>query len=313
MLENLRIAINAVMPFIVYLTFGFGVRKAGFVDEALLRKLNKMIFKCFFPIMMFFNLYDRADQFTVNTKLLVLTVGSVLAVLVVLWFLVPVFVKENPQRGVMIQGIYRSNIVLFAIPLTVNIFGEEGAVVATAIVATIVPLYNVAAVVVLEYYRGTSVKIGKLLKNVATNPLIMGAVVGLIFVFCKIRLPQMISKPLSQFSSMSTPLALFILGGTLQFSSIKKNAHLLFLALGIKMILLPFIAVFVSIFLDLQPIERFVYLMVFATPVAASSYPMAQSMGGDDKLAGEFVGISTILSAITIFLWVYALRTFGLM
>ena len=55
--------------------------------------------------------------------------------------------------------------------------------------------------------------------------------------------------------------------------------------------------------LGLQPVERFLLLSVFATPVATASYPMAESMDGDGKLAAEFVAISTVASVATLFFW----------
>lgn len=44
-------------------------------------------------------------------------------------------------------------------------------------------------------------------------------------------------------------------------------------------------------------------LSVFATPVATASYPMAEAMDGDGKLAAEFVAISTVTSVVTLFFW----------
>ena len=59
--------------------------------------------------------------------------------------------------------------------------------------------------------------------------------------------------------------------------------------------------------------ELFVVFCMFATPVAAASYPMAQSMGGDADLAGEYVLVSTLLSIVTIFFWILILKNFGMM
>ena len=61
-----------------------------------------------------------------------------------------------------------------------------------------------------------------------------------------------------------------------------------------------------------SPVERFVYLAVFATPVAASSFPMAQSMGGDGELAGQLVFVSTMVSLLTIFGFVFGMSQMGL-
>lgn len=311
-MSNFLIALYAVFPFLFYIVFGYAVKQSGLTNEPFLRSLNQMVFKAFFPIMMFYNLYDRGEDLSVDGKLMALGVSGVIALIVILCLIVPRIVKENPKRGVIIQGIYRSNFVLFAIPLTENVFGKEGAAMAATMVAVIVPLYNVAAVIILEYYRGGRAKFSDLVKKIITNPLILGAIVGFFFVFTGIKVPEMIDKPLSQFSGMSTPLALFVLGGTLKFSSIQKNARYLIPSLLAKMVIIPAIMMAITIPLNLTAMERFVVLMIFATPVAASSYPMAQNMGGDGDLAGEFVVISTAVSVFTIFLWIFGLKTLGL-
>ena len=56
----------------------------------------------------------------------------------------------------MIQAVYRSNFVLFAMPLTESVFGQSGLAAASVMVAIIVPFYNVTAVVILEHFRGGS-------------------------------------------------------------------------------------------------------------------------------------------------------------
>lgn len=137
-----------------------------------MRKLNQMVFKAFFPIMMFYNLYDKDDSTTLDICLVVVGVSSVILFIVILFLIVPRFVKEDKKRGVIIQGIYRSNFVLFAMPLTESIFGETGRAVAAMMIAIIIPIYNVAAVVVLEYFRGGKPKPLDLLKKIITNPMI---------------------------------------------------------------------------------------------------------------------------------------------
>jgi predicted permease len=49
----------------------------------------------------------------------------------------------------------------------------------------------------------------------------------------------------------------------------------------------------------------------FTTPVAVSSVPMAQEMGGDSTLAGQLVVFTTISSAATVFLASFLLKLGG--
>ena len=206
-MESFAVAVNAVMPFLIYISFGYGVRMSGLVDEDFMNKLNKLIFRAFFPILMFNNLYKMEPGSTLDGKLAAVGIASILLLEVLLVLIVPKLVKGNPQRGVVIQGIYRSNFVLFAIPLTTSLFGEEGAALASMMVAIVIPVYNVTAVIILEMFHGGSSDIKKLVKNVVTNPLIMGAVTGLVFFLLGIHLPSCVNETVSQFAGLTTPVS----------------------------------------------------------------------------------------------------------
>ena len=311
-MESFWIAFYAVIPFLLYMAFGAFVRKVGWADEAFLNKLNTLVFKAFFPLLMFKNIYWMDTAFTINVPFVLFAVLSVVGVIILLMLLVPRFVKGNPQRGVIVQGIYRSNVALFAIPLAHNIYGSESSVLATMLVAFVIPIYNVSAVIVLEYFAGKSSNKLVLVKKIATNPLILGIVAGAVFYFLHIPIPSFIAKPFKVCADMATPLALFALGGTLRFSSVKGNSKLLLSTFIIKMILLPIAIFALSMLFPFSPMERFMLLIVFATPTAVSSFPMAQNMGGDGPLAGQIVVFTTAASVFTLFLFIFVLRSLSL-
>lgn len=307
-MDSFLVALNAVVPFLCYILFGYVVRHVGLADEDFFKRLNQLVFKAFFPILMFNNMYQIEPGFVPNGKLVAFSVAALLSLIVILYLIVPRLVPGNPQRSVIIQAIYRSNFVLFAIPLTANIFGDDNTTVAAMLVAIIIPIYNMAAVFVLESFRGGRLRLSVLMKNICTNPLILGSMTGLLFFLLRIHLPLCLEKPIEQFANLTTPLGMFVLGGSLHFSKIQGNAKYLVPSLLLKLVIIPAIILMIISTMDFTSLERFVIFTMFATPVAASSYTMAQNMGGDGELAGEFVVLSTALSVITIFLWVFALK-----
>lgn len=312
-MESFLIAVNAVMPFLIYISFGYGVVKSGLADEAFMNKLNKVVFRAFFPLLMFNNMYQLKRDFSLNLTLVATAVLSVLLLQAILLLVVPRLVKENPRRGVIIQAIYRSNFVLFGIPLAANLFADDGSALASMMVAIVIPVYNVTAVIILEMFRGDGGKTNPLVlvRNVCTNPLILGAAVGLVFFALRIKLPSSVEGPVSQFAGMTTPLALFVLGGTLHFSAIRGNLKYIVPSMTIKLALLPLLITALATALGFSNVERFVIFEMYATPVATASYSMAQNMGGDGELAGQFVVLSTAASVVTIFLWVYLFTSIG--
>lgn len=311
-MNSFVISVNAVMPFLIYIAFGYGVRHSGLVDEAFMYKLNRMIFQAFFPILMFNNFYHLQPGFSLNPALVMAAVFGILTVQLISILTVPRLVPENAKRGVLIQAIYRSNYVLFGIPLAQNLFHDDGVILATAMIAIVIPIYNVTAVIILEMYRGGSVTPMVLVKNVCRNPMLQGAFVGLLFNLLGIRLPESVEEPIRQFATLSTPLALFVLGGTLHFSAIRHNLKYIVPSMSVKLLVLPAIAVTIALALSFSPVERFVYFEMFATPVATASYSMAQNMGGDGELAGQLVVLSTAASVFTIFCWIFFFTSVGL-
>ena len=310
-MDSFMISANAVLPFLIYIAFGYGVRNSGLVDEAFMYKLNKMIFQAFFPILMFNNFYNLQPGFTLNPVLVVTALVSILTVQAVSLLIVPRLVPEDAKRGVLIQAIYRSNYVLFGIPLAQNLFHEDGVILVTAMIAIVIPVYNVTAVIILEMYRGGKVGPMTLVGNVCKNPMLRGAAAGLVFNILGIRFPASVLEPVGQFADLTTPLALFVLGGTLHFSAIQHNLKYVVPSMSVKLLVLPAIAVALSVAFGFTPVERFVYFEMFATPVATASYSMAQNMGGDGELAGQLVVLSTAASVITIFLWVFLFTSIG--
>ncbi len=311
-MENFIIATNAVVPFMVYIAIGMSAKKLGLVKETFLRELNGVIFKVFFPFIMFNNLY-KADFSTLrNADYVLFAVIATLIVIVISFILVPVFEKDNSRKGVIIQAIFRSNSVLFAIPLAGSVLGEDASIKSSIIVAFLVPMYNIVSVMILEYYRGGKVKPTVIVKNILKNPLIMGAIAGAIFNLLPVTMPESLAHPITQLSNLATPMALFVLGGTLKFSDLRKNAVPVAVGVFIKLIIVPAIVAYAMAVLKYEPSELFAVFCMFATPVAAASFPMGQSMGADADLAGEYVVVGTLLSIVTIFVWILVLKNFGL-
>lgn len=312
-MDSFLVATNAVVPFLIYISFGYLVKVRGIVEEEFLEKLNKMVFKLFFPCMTFYNIY-KADAASLPRPVLMIFGGvSILVLEVILVLTVPRIVKENRRRGVIIQAIYRSNFILFGLPLTISVFGDSAASVAAMMVTVVITIYNTTSVVILEMFHGdgkTNVK--TLLKNVAANPLLQGAVTGIVFFLFQWKLPGCIVKPIAAFSDMTSPLALFVLGGTLHFNAIRGNLKYLVPALAAKLIVVPAVIVAIAYAIGLRDLELFILIAIFATPVATASYPMAQNMGGDGELAGQFVVISTVVSVVTLFLWIMFMKGVGL-
>ena len=314
MFESFMVALNAVAPFLILLSVGFLAVRTGITDRAFMNRLNALNFRLFFPFLMFNNIYSARPEDLPSLTLMIAGPVSVVLLILILMLTVPRIVKENPRRGVIIQAVFRSNFVIYGIPLTAYVFGTERSSVCGVMVMIMVSLFNAAGVVVLEIFRGNGrVRLKPLLLGIVKNPLLQGCAVGLLFFLLRIRLPDFIASPVSSLASLATTLAMIVLGANLVFDELKKNRRTVTAVLLVRLVLLPLITVPLGWLIGLRGVELFLVLMIFGTPVATSSYPMAQNMGGDGQLAGQLVFVSTVASLGTIFLFIYAMSRLGLL
>ena len=314
MFESFMVAFNAVAPFLVLLGVGFAAVRLRLADRHFMDRVNTFNFKVFFPFLMFNNVYSAKPENMPSVKLMATGALSVVLLVVVLVITVPKIVKENPRRGVVIQGIFRSNFIIYGIPLTAYVFGEEKSSVCGMMIMIMVSIFNVAGVIVLEMFReGGKISAKHLVLGVVKNPLLQGCVAGLLFYLLRIRLPSFIASPVSSLAGLATTLALVVLGANLRFGEIRKNCRTISVVLLIRLILLPVVMVAFAYLIGLRGVELFLILMIFGTPVATSSYPMAQNMGGDGQLAGQLVFVSTVASLATIFVFIFTLSRLGLL
>ena len=308
-MNSFLIAINAVMPMFLYMSFGYIIKSVNIADEAFLRRLNVVIFKAFFPILMFNNIYKTNIGESINVKLIIFSLLVLIFLASVSMLIVPKFIKENPVRGVFIQSIFRSNFVLFGTALASSVYGSENLGVVSVVTAMVAPTLNILAVIVLETFRGGEVKVKNILTAICKNPLIIGVVAGIVYNVLPINTPDFLQKSIKDLASITTPLALLVLGGTLKFSSISKNLKFIVPSVFLKLIAVPIATVILGILLGFTGIELFTLLVLFGSPCAAASYAMAQSMGGDFELAGQLVAITTVISIFTMFIFIFVLNS----
>lgn len=302
------------MPTFLLLAFGYFLRRAQFVSEDYLKKTNTLTFRFFLPILLFNNIYKTKISEMFDGVTFLFAVGSLLLLFLVLCLVVPRVVREPKQRGVIIQGLFRSNYVIFGVSLVTNVFGTEQAAVASVLSAVLVPMYNVMAVVALAVYTsGERVQLRKTLRSIATNPLIIAALLGVLASLIGLRFPAFLETVLTDVATLATPLALIVLGGDFSFSSARGNIRLAMTTVAVKLVVIPLIFIPLAVLAGVRGANLLALALAWGTPVAVSSYIMAQQAGADGKLAGQLVVLSSVCCIPTVFLMIYILQSLALL
>lgn len=292
------------------------VNYTSLADCKLTKQTNAIVFKIFLPCMLFYNVYqsDIGAEIHSRIKLCIWAAGGLLILFVLLCLIVPKVVKQENQQGVVIQGIFRSNYVIFGVAVVQNMYGVKSTTTAAILSAILVPMYNFLAVVALSIFgekRETDWK--KIILDIVKNPLIISSVLGIIFSLLGIRLPTAVDTTVQDLAKLSTPIAFMILGGDLDFSKVRGNLKVASVVLTIKLVILPLIMIPMIVMMGYRDADLLSGLLAYQTPVAVSSYIMAQQAGADGQLAGQLVVFSSVLSIFTLFVTILILRTIGLL
>ena len=314
MLNDLLFSANTVVPIFLLIMLGYVLTRIKLWDAHFLKIANDVCFKCLLPVLLFYNV-ATADIFEVfNGKLIIYASLCACAICGILFLIVPLFVKDKKRRGVMIQGTFRSNFLLFGVPLGLSIGGEKGAVLAAVVASFYVPVINMLSVISLYAFSDAKNKnLKSALLGILKNPLIIGGVSGLIFSLIRnyigFEIPTMIDTTLYNIKSTATPLAFLILGGDLKFGNMLRNAKFSMLSVVGKIILIPAVMLTVSSLLGFDKLEMAILVAVFATPNAVSSYAMARNYEADYDLAGDIITLGTLLSIVTMFVFITIARS----
>ena len=315
-MNDLLFSANIIMPIFLLIMLGYVLTRLKLWNESFLKIANDLCFKVLLPVLLFYNVAN-ANIFEVFRGGLILYV-CLCAILIcgLLFLIIPLFVKEKKSRGVMIQGIFRSNFLLFGVPLGSSIGGQMGSVLAAVVAAFYVPVINMLSVFSLYVFSDAENKnLKAALLGIVKNPLIIGGVSGLLFSVIRnligFELPEMLNTTLINIKSIATPFAFLILGGDLKFNNLLRNIKKSSLAVLGKIVIIPAIMLPLSALLGFDKISMAILLAVFATPNAVSSYAMARNYEADHELAGEIITLGTLLSIVTIFIFIAISKSLG--
>lgn len=329
-------AINAVLPIVLIIMFGYFLRRINFISKDFVKTGNKLVFNILLPCMLFINVYD-IESFAMIKWDIIIYSCVMICVIFLLGLITAVLLTPVPERrGVVLQCTFRSNFALIGIALAGALGGPEAEAMASIISAATVPLFNILAVIALSIFikgEGNSkYSVKNILVNIAKNPLIIGVLLGLVCLVIRTMQTSLLEeavftlkddtyflyKMIDNLKTIASPFALLVLGGQFEFSAVRGLLKEIVVGTVFRTLIAPLIGVGAAILLSeytglldcgLQEYPALVAL--FGAPVAVSSAVMAGEMKNDEQLATQLVVWSSVCSIATIFLIVCVLMALG--
>lgn len=311
-LDNLQFSISITGPIFIVMALGLLLRWRGMINDNFIDIGSKLVFNVTLPALLFINISRTSIEQTANPTLLSVGLIGTALIFLLLEILSARWVQPATERGVVVQGAFRSNMGIIGLAYCFNAYGNDGLVTASLYLAVVTILFNVLAVVTLSRSLNREAGLSGTLLGIVKNPLIIGIVLALPFAWYQIELPHLVIRTGEYFAQMTLPLALLCTGASLNFKALRSGLHNAMLASSLKLLAVPLVLTLGGVIVGLRSIELGVLLLMSSAPTAAASYVMVRAMGGNAALAANIIAITTLGSLLTTSAGVTLLKLLGL-
>lgn len=313
MLNNLIFCLNATVPIFFLILLGMFLRKIQLVDDAFTARLNTLVFRVCLPALLFHDMYRTDYRTNWNTAYVVYCTLATLASILICTG-ISYLLKDRSVQGEFIQTSYRSSATILGIAVVQNLYHNVG--MAPLMVIGAVPIYNIAAVIILEMYRPDRGKLNaallrKTLHGILTNPIILSILLGFAWSLLRIPLPTIGDTTLDYVGRCATPLGIIAMGASFQWEKARQSAGPALLSTFIKLFGLCALFLPLGVHLGFRKDLLVAALVMCGSSSTISCFVMAKGMGHKGDLTISTVMLTTLLSAFSLTFWLFILKSHG--
>ena len=294
------LALTAILPVVVLLVVGWVLRHRAPLDPSFWRGLEWMSYRVFTPAL-FVTSIGRADLGAVPIgPLAVALTIPVLLVLGILLGAARLLRITGARLTSLVQGAVRVNTYL-GLMFATALHGEEGIATYAIASAVMVPLVNVVCVSALARWGdGVEETRPRFGRELVTNPLIQGCVIGIVVNVSGLRLDGPVATVLDLLAAPALVTGTLIAGAALTLAFRRRDLLDIGVAVLLKLLVLPALAVLVAAALGIEGVVLSAVVIIAAVPTAPSAYVLARRMGGDHRLMASITGVQTVAALVTV-------------
>lgn len=313
-MSNLIYSINATLPIFLLIILGKVLKTTKIINDEFTKTADRYVFRIALPALLFSDLTENNVGSAFDGKYVLFCFSVTIFSIAVLWGLTEKFMKNEEQKGAFIQGSYRSSAAILGLAFINNMYDSVG--MAPLMIIGCVPLYNIFAVIILTLKGdngGKKPNMKETFINVMKNPILLSILIALPFALLNLHFPSFVNKAIGSVANTAPPLALISIGASFEGKKALKKMKPTLLASFIKLILLASLFLPLAVFFGYRNQELMALLVMLGSPTTVSSYIMAKNTGNDGILTSSIIVLTTLLSSLTLTLWIFVLKSFGVL
>lgn len=316
--QSIVFASGMLFPNLILMLLGFYLKHQQNISQSFFDTASQLVFNYALPCLLFFSILKSDVDYHAQIPLISAGFITTFILYIGAEIYAYFFVKNNADKGVFVQGIFRSNMAILALALVANAYGDEGLSVGAIYMGIITILYNILSVITLSRTQQQEIKFVpkmiNILQKIITNPLIIALVSAFIYKALNLPMPILsIQKTGELLANIALPLALICAGASLDFKTMFALSGVSMQASLGRIFVAPLVAIFIGLAFQLPPMQMGILFLMVSAPVAAASYVMAKAMGGNATLAANILAFTTVFSLFAVAVGTVILRSMALM
>ena len=302
---DIQVIINQMVILFLVMIVGYIANKVKILDKELNQKLSSLVLNVTSPALILYSVSEPVEG-DLNTVLQIFLLS--VAVYVVLPFIGIFFarilkVAKEDRNLYQFMTIF-SNIGFMGYPVIQAIFGKEAPFFAS--ICNLV--FNIFCFSYGVFLISGAGKVSFDYKKLI-NPGIIFSIIAVVIYLTKWQMPVIIGETSDLVGSITTPLAMMIIGSSLAEIPIKEVVSdiRIYIYTIIKQIIMPILFWWVLKFIVHDAMVLGVLVVLIAMPVGTIAIMFCNQFGGNTSLASKSIFITTLASVFTIPTLVYLL------
>lgn len=302
----------AIIPVILLVALGHAARRWNIIAPQNWPGVEQLGFRLLFPTILLVSIY-RSD-------LSLGTLGPYIAATAIAFAIIggstlllrrPLRLS-NPRFTSLFQGAMRFNSLLI-LAVAAHGLGASALSDLSVAIAFMVPSFNVASIIMLTLYPPESTlgkqplshdqALRRISREILRNPMVLSCVAGLLLKLSNVTLPDWIISPLDWLGQGALAVGLLSVGAGIEIRRLWQSDAAMWIGVALSLLLCPLIFLMLAMGFGLPAGQMASGLLLTAAPGASVGYILARQMGGDAEFYADMFTWQTVLSALTLPLW----------
>ncbi len=300
-MNDMSVLIPQIIQLFIMLVLGYGIYHFKVIDINFNKQVTKFVLYVSMPCMILVSAINQVGKEKEMGSVLftfALAVGMYVVIAVIAFIICKIWRLPKRDNGVYQFVITFSNLAFMGFPIANAVLGDKGVFYAAIfnMVSTLLVFTYGVALMNMEENEG---KMSLPLKNIL-NPAVLSSVLAFIIYFADIRIPGIVTDTLTSIGSVTSPLAMILIGTTLACMPLREvfTDYKVYILVAIKQLMIPVVLLFIlRFFIKEEFIVQIAYIMLLM-PSANNAVLFATEYGQDEKLAVKTVFVTTLASFI---------------